>query len=65
MRARWIGGSSSYNPNAASTRYNNPILMASDIVRVRESSLSAGIGLVNEVTTPFVGVYGLYSTEVG
>jgi len=51
----------SYNPNAASTSYNNPILMAGDIVRVRDSALSAGIGLLNEVATPFVGVYGLYS----
>ena len=35
--------------------------MAGDIVRVRDSALSAGIGLLNEVATPFVGVYGLYS----
>ena len=49
----------SYNPNAASTSYNNPILMAGDIVR--DDALSAGIGLLNEVATPFVGVYGLYS----
>ena len=55
----------SYNPNAASTSYNNPILMAGDIVRVRDSALSAGIGLLNEVATPFVGVYGLYSTVMG
>jgi polysaccharide export outer membrane protein len=51
----------SYNPNAASASYSNPILMAGDIVRVRDSALSAGIGLLNEVATPFVGVYGLYS----
>jgi len=50
----------SFNPNAASTSYNNPILMAGDIVRVRDSALSAGIG---EVATPFVGVYGLYSIQ--
>jgi len=30
--------------------------MASDIVRARDSALSVGIGLLNEVTTPFVGV---------
>ena len=52
----------SYNPNAASTSYNNPILMAGDIVRVRDSALSAGIGLLNEVATPFVGVS---SAEMG
>jgi len=41
----------SYKPNAASTSYNNPILMAGDIVRVRDSALSAGIGLLNEVAS--------------
>ena len=55
----------SYDPNAASTSYNNPILMAEDIVRVRDSALSAGIGLLDEVATPFVGVYGLCSTGMG
>ena len=43
----------SYSPNAASTSYNNPILMDGDTVRVRDSDLSAGIGLLNEVATPF------------
>lgn len=51
----------SYNPNAPSASYKNPILMSGDIVRVRDSALSAGIGLLNEVATPFVGVYGIYS----
>ena len=51
----------SYNPNAPSASYKNPILMSGDIVRVRDSALSAGVGLLNEVATPFVGVYGLYS----
>ena len=55
----------SYNPNAASTSHNNQILMAGDIVRVRESDLSTGIDLLNEVATPFVGVYGLGSTGLG
>ena len=36
--------------------------MAGDIVRVRNSALSAGIGLLNEVATPFVGVS---RTEMG
>jgi len=55
----------SYNPNAASTSYNNPIPMAGDIVSMRDGALSAGIGLLNEVATPFVGVYGLYSAGMG
>jgi len=36
--------------------------MAGDIVSMRDGALSAGIGLLNEVATPFVGVY---STEMG
>ena len=40
----------------ASTSYNNPILMAGDIVRVRESALCTSIGILNEVATPCVGV---------
>ena len=36
--------------------------MAGDIVRVRDSALSAGFGLHNGVATPFVGVS---STEMG
>ena len=51
----------SYNPNAASTSYQNPVLMAGDIIRVRDSAFSAGISLLNEVASPFVGLYGLYS----
>jgi len=56
---RWVF---SYNPNAASTSYNNPTLMADDVTRVRDSALSAGIRLLNEVAPPFVGVS---STEMG
>ena len=52
----------SYNPNAASTSYKNPIHMAGDIVRVRDSALCASISLLNGVATPFVGVS---STEMG
>ena len=51
----------SYSPNSPSDSYKNPILISGDIVRVRNSALSAGMGLLNEVATPFVGVYGLYS----
>jgi len=39
--------------------------MAGNIVRVRDSALSAGIDLLNEVATSFVGVYGLYSGGMG
>ena len=50
-----------YNPNAAADTTANPILISGDIIRVQESALSAGIGLLNELTGPFVGVYSVYS----
>jgi len=50
-----------YNPNAPSDAPSNPILMAGDIIRVQDSALSASIGVLNELTGPFVGVYSVYS----
>ena len=50
-----------YNPNAPSDSPTNPILMAGDVIRVQDSALSAGIGVLNEVTGPFVGLYSVYS----
>ncbi len=51
----------SYNPNAASDTPSNPILMAGDVIRVQDSALSAGVGVLNELTGPFVGIYSVYS----
>ena len=51
----------SYNPNAGADTAANPILISGDIIRVQESGLSASIGLLNELTGPFVGVYSVYS----
>jgi len=51
----------SYNPNASTGDYKNPILMAGDIVRVDESLLSAGVGVLNEMTGPVLSIYSLYS----
>lgn len=50
-----------YNPNAASDTPDNPVLMAGDVIRVQDSALSASIGVLNELTGPFVGVYSVYS----
>jgi len=50
-----------YNPNAASDTYDNPVLMAGDVIRVQDSALSAGISVLNELTGPLVGVYSVYS----
>ena len=41
--------------------YKNPILISGDVVRVNDSPLSATLTVLNEVTTPAVGFYSLYS----
>ena len=51
----------SYSPGAASGSPTNPILMAGDIIRVQDSALSATVGVLNELSGPFVGVYSVYS----
>jgi len=55
----------SYNPSAASNAFNNPILMAGDIVRVQDSAFSAGVGALNEVTAPLLGLYSIYALSNG
>lgn len=50
-----------YNPGAANDDYRNPVLMSGDVIRVRESPLSATVSLLNEVTGPAVGIYSVYS----
>jgi len=55
----------SYNPNAPSNAYNNPILMTGDIVRVQDSAVSAGLGALNEVAAPLLGIYSIYALSNG
>ena len=50
-----------YNPKTTSGDYNNPILMSGDVVRVNESIVSASLEVLNEITTPAVGLYSVYS----
>ncbi len=56
-----------YQPGAAADAPNNPVLAAGDLIRVQDSLLSGAIGVLNELTGPFVGVYSVYSlfNEVG
>jgi len=51
----------SYNSGAPADTPTNPILAAGDIIRVQDSALSAGLGLLNDLAVPLVGVYSLYS----
>ena len=51
----------SYNPGADADTPNNPILSAGDLIRVKDSALGTTIGVINEFTSPAVGIYSLYS----
>ena len=50
-----------YNPRAAADAPNNPVLAAGDLIRVNDSLLSGGVKVLNELTSPFVGLYSVYS----
>jgi len=55
----------SYTANAPSDAFSNPILAAGDIIRVNDSALSAGVGALNEVATPVLGIYSIYALSNG
>ena len=55
----------SYTPNSPSDSFSNPILAAGDIIRVNDSPLSAGVGALNEVSTPLLGIYSIYALSNG
>jgi polysaccharide export outer membrane protein len=54
-----------YSANAPSDNYSNPILAAGDIIRVNDSALSAGVGALNEVAAPLLGIYSIYALSNG
>ena len=54
-----------YNPGAAAENFSNPVLMAGDIIRVNESAPTGTLNVIDEVTTPFAGVFGTYSLIKG
>ena len=49
------------NSDAPSGDYRNPILMSGDVIRLRETALTKSVAVINEITTPVLGVYSLYS----
>ena len=53
------------NGKSPSGDYSNPILMAGDVIRVRETAITKSVSVINEITTPFVGIYSLYSIFEG
>ena len=51
----------SHKPAAALDAPNNPILAAGDLIRINESIVSGSVSVLNELTTPFIGLYSFYS----
>ena len=55
----------SYKSSASTDMPNNPILAAGDLIRVRDSLLSGSVNLINEVTSPMIGIYSTYTLMKG
>ena len=51
----------SYKQGAAKDDYRNPILMSGDVIRVRDSPLSATVAVLDEITSPALNIYSVYS----
>ena len=49
-----------YNRSAPADDYKNPVLMAGDVIRARESPLSAATEVIGEITEPALGIYSIY-----
>ena len=50
-----------FKSDAPSGDYRNPVLMAGDVIRLRETALTKSLAVINEFSTPAVGVYSMYS----
>ena len=50
-----------FKSDAPSGDYRNPVLMAGDVIRLRETALTKSLAVINELTTPAIGVYSVYS----
>lgn len=54
-----------YNPRAAVGAEDNPLLTSGDLIRVRDSLLSATTEVLDGITKPAVGLYTLFSLLEG
>ena len=50
-----------HNSNVPTGDYRNPVLMAGDVIRVRETAVTKSVDIIKEFTTPVIGVYSIYS----
>ena len=55
----------SYSPAAIADAPNNPILATGDIIRVQDSIISGSLNILNELTSPMIGIYSVYSLLEG
>ena len=51
----------SYEPNAKINSFNNPILMDGDIINIRKTVIGNMTSILQEVSTPLLTGYGIYS----
>ena len=50
-----------YSPEKPIASEENPILMSGDIIRVQDNLLSTTSTVLGELTSPFIGIYSIYS----
>ena len=50
-----------FKSDAPSGDYRNPVLMAGDVIRLRETALTKSLAVINELSTPAVGIYSMYA----
>ena len=50
-----------FKSDAPSGDYRNPVLMAGDVIRLRETALTKSLEVINEVTAPAIATYSIYS----
>ena len=55
----------SYKPEAGLNDYNNPMLAAGDLIRIRDSIISSTVGVMNEITVPFIGLNSFFTLIQG
>lgn len=54
-----------FESNAPASDYRNPILMAGDVIRLRETALTRSLAVIDEITTPAIGIYSVFSVFDG
>ena len=50
-----------FKSDAPSGDYRNPVLMAGDVIRLRETALTKSLAVIDEITSPAIGVYSVYT----